>query len=68
MVIIERDERDRKLVRREAFFNLMYSEKPISDLKTCMKKLEDGNASHQKCTKKGQVQLSHDLWRLFEVK
>ncbi len=53
---LERDERDRKLVCREAFFNLMYSEKPISDLKTCMKKLNDGNTSHQKCTKKERVQ------------
>jgi len=50
---LERDERDRKLVCREAFFNLMYSEKPISDLRTCTKKLLDGNTSHQKCTKKG---------------
>ena len=39
----------------------MYSEKPISDYKNCMKKLNDGNASHQKCTKKGQVQTSRDL-------
>ena len=60
MKILERDEHDRKLVCREAFFNLMYSEKPISDYQNCMKKLHDGNASHQKCTKKGQVQTSPD--------